>query len=119
MLAPPPDSYVVAGTQNEPYAFTHLIVVSRTYHLTLDEETTLSQAKPPPSTKRSKKPKKASHAASSGRPEDGIYSFHPEDEYIKQVSGGWHHACSSAFNSYLPGIHVLGRLHVQYGRTAR
>ncbi|KAK0204223.1 p21-C-terminal region-binding protein-domain-containing protein [Desarmillaria ectypa] len=82
-----------AINDNEPYTFSHLIVVSRTYHLTEDEETMLSSTQTKPH--KSKKTKKAP-APAFARPADGIYSFHPEDEYIKQASI---HAVDYAFST--------------------
>lgn len=71
--------------KNEPYSFSHLIFVSRTYHLTPEEESSLSSSRTQsPKPKKSKKSKAPSQAAAV-QPADGIYSFHPEDEYIKQV----------------------------------
>jgi protein BCP1 len=74
--------------RNEPFTFGHLVFVSRTYHLTTEEESELSNAPPDRqlSEKKAKKAKKAA-AASQGaaRPQDGIYPFHPEDECIRQV----------------------------------
>jgi protein BCP1 len=73
-------------TQNEPYTFTHLLFISRTYHLTPDEESALFNAAPRANganrkSKRSKQPSEPSIEP----PADHIYSFHHEDEYIRKV----------------------------------
>ncbi|KAF8878432.1 p21-C-terminal region-binding protein-domain-containing protein [Infundibulicybe gibba] len=71
---------------NEPYNFTHLLFVSRTYHLTADEESFLSSSAPAklPTSKKSKKAKNQTQPVV--RPVDGIYSFHPEDEVTRQAA---------------------------------
>ncbi|KAH8825140.1 p21-C-terminal region-binding protein-domain-containing protein [Flagelloscypha sp. PMI_526] len=72
--------------QDEAFRFSHLIFVSRTYHLTPEDESFLvstSEARQPVS-KKSKK--HAAPPSSSSRPSDGIYSFHPEDESIKEAA---------------------------------
>lgn len=63
--------------QNEPYNFSHLLIISRIYRLTPEEEAELQG--PAPRTKRQKQA--APQQASSG----GIYPFHPEDEHIQKV----------------------------------
>lgn len=64
--------------QNEPYNFSHILFISRTYRLSPEEEAAMQSAAHP--AKRQKVP----NTDSSG-PSDGIYSFHPEDEYIQKV----------------------------------
>ncbi|KAJ4485309.1 p21-C-terminal region-binding protein-domain-containing protein [Lentinula aciculospora] len=77
------------GYANQAYQFSHLIVISRIYHLSIGEETYLTNIK-----SKSNKKKKAKAAASTAptmsRPVDGIYSFHPEDEVIKQACASSH-----------------------------
>ncbi|KAJ7505739.1 p21-C-terminal region-binding protein-domain-containing protein [Mycena galericulata] len=67
----------------EPYAFTHLLFVSRAYHLSPAEEEALANRAP---SHRSKKPKKQKGArmAMQDAPPDGIYPFHPEDALIRE-----------------------------------
>ncbi|KAF9074037.1 p21-C-terminal region-binding protein-domain-containing protein [Rhodocollybia butyracea] len=64
---------------NHAFKFSHLIVLSRTYHLSMDDETYLSNmnSKKSPTNK-----KKRTNTAPISRPVDGIYSFHPEDECV-------------------------------------
>ena len=81
-FSPPID---VEEMQGEPYRFSHLLFISRAYHLSEEEETLLAH----PSTRRQPKSKKMRPATSQqqqARPGDGVYSFHPEDDLISQVS---------------------------------
>ena len=81
-------------TQNEPYNFTHLIFISRVYHLTPEEESMLVNSA------ASRRPRASSSATDGSkfkkarpqqmeqeipRPEDGIYLFHPEDAITSEV----------------------------------
>lgn len=77
---------IVDGLKGEPYTFTHLIFVSRTYHLTPEEEAAMSTqgANAAHPAKRQKGP--SSNTGANERPVDGVYSFHPEDEVILKVS---------------------------------
>ncbi|KAF5376969.1 hypothetical protein D9615_007236 [Tricholomella constricta] len=72
---------------NEPYTFTHYLFISRTYHLSPDEESALVNSAPPNAPRsRSQKKSKRSTALTGAHPDpapDGIYPYHPEDEYIK------------------------------------
>ncbi|KIY49662.1 hypothetical protein FISHEDRAFT_40603 [Fistulina hepatica ATCC 64428] len=73
-----------ASAEKRPFDFSHYIVISRTYHLTPDEEKYVSantQHK-----QKSKKKRTSSTSAEATRPEDGIYSFHPEDDVIIQFA---------------------------------
>ncbi|KAF8060830.1 p21-C-terminal region-binding protein-domain-containing protein [Lyophyllum atratum] len=73
---------------NEPYTFSHYLFISRTYHLTQDEESALlnsaPHAKAQPSSKKSRKATTTQPIPASAP--DGIYPYHPEDEYIKLAS---------------------------------
>ena len=75
--------------QNEPYTFSHLLFISRTYHLTPDEESALINSAPPTTSSSPKKSKRSKAPPAQEfimePPQDGIRPFHPEDEYIKQV----------------------------------
>ncbi|KZT68813.1 hypothetical protein DAEQUDRAFT_757365 [Daedalea quercina L-15889] len=63
---------------NEPYNFSHFLVISRIYRLSPEEEAELQGPAP-----RSKRPKQsAPQKPSSG----GVYSFHPEDEQIQKIA---------------------------------
>jgi protein BCP1 len=65
--------------QNEPYNFSHILFISRTYRLSPEEEAAMQSAAHP--AKRQKVP-----SVSGSGPSDGVYSFHPEDEYIQKAS---------------------------------
>ncbi|KAL0945594.1 hypothetical protein HGRIS_014753 [Hohenbuehelia grisea] len=74
-----------AIAENEPYRFSHLLFISRTYHLSQEDETLLTataNARVPSAKKVKKAP--SQNATTQQRPADGIYSFHPEDELIMQ-----------------------------------
>ena len=76
---------LILEMQGEPYRFSHLLFISRAYHLSEEEEALLAH----PSTRRQPKSKKMRPATSQqqqARPRDGVYSFHPEDDLISQVS---------------------------------
>ncbi|KAF8634100.1 hypothetical protein AX15_001068 [Amanita polypyramis BW_CC] len=86
-----------ALSAGKSYKFSHLLFLSRTYHLSDDEESALANstsARQFDANVRPKKTKKAKTAAevseeydlSKRRPEDGIYPFHPEDLLIMQVA---------------------------------
>jgi protein BCP1 len=76
--------------------FSYFIFLSRTYHLSDNEESELGARRPEGS--KAKKAKKAKTSASSlpqvgeeydllrRRPEDGVYPFHPEDLLIMQIA---------------------------------
>lgn len=70
--------------QNEPYNFSHFLFISRNYHLTPEEESSLVNSAPPQHSraKPSKKSKTASLCLSPEPPVDGIHPFHLEDEQI-------------------------------------
>lgn len=83
--------------QGKPYKFSHLLFLSRTYHLSDEEESTLANSAP---TRQANAKYKKSKKAKAGpefevgdeydllkrRPEDGIYPFHPEDLLIMQAA---------------------------------
>jgi protein BCP1 len=80
-----------AATQGLPYKFSHLLFISRTYHLSLDEESqlenTMSASEARKKKGKTKRPKSEANDDSHVRPADGIYSFHPEDAAIIEVQG--------------------------------
>ncbi|KAF5385564.1 hypothetical protein D9757_006790 [Collybiopsis confluens] len=78
------DELNVEASPNHPFKFSYLIIPSRTYYLSTDEETYLTNMKESKTTSKKKKTKVSSSTIS--RPADGVYSFHPEDEHLKQVS---------------------------------
>ncbi|KAF8168454.1 p21-C-terminal region-binding protein-domain-containing protein [Crassisporium funariophilum] len=80
-----------ALADGEPYNFTHLIILSRVYHLSEDEESALANSastrKTRPSESSSKKnkkqrPQEVEENSRTQQPADGVYSFHPEDDTI-------------------------------------
>ena len=80
-----------AAAQGLPYKFSHLLFISRTYHLSLDEESqlenTISASEARKKKGKTKKRKSEANDDSHVRPPDGIYSFHPEDAGIIEVRG--------------------------------
>lgn len=86
--------------QGEPYNFTHLLIVSRVYHLSEDEEAALANAASnrkrgtggdaSPKKQRKQRPESAQNVE---RPADGIYSYHPEDDIIMTVSSFYDFWC--------------------------
>ncbi|KAJ7288545.1 p21-C-terminal region-binding protein-domain-containing protein [Mycena rebaudengoi] len=104
-----------ALADSEPYAFMHLLFVSRTYHLSpAEEEAAASRPSTRPKSKKNKKPKAQPQAAYTPAA-DGIYPFHPEDACIQEHAT---HTLSYAFSSAPPesrdadsfGLDVRGRL---------
>ena len=99
---PPSNSHFLMGffspfveEQGEPYHFTHLIILSRVYHLSEEEESELANSAPTrPSrpqgdlnmAKQNKHKKQRAQENGEMKPApDGIYSFHPEDDIIMKV----------------------------------
>jgi len=91
---------------NEPYNFSHILFISRTYRLSPEEEAAMQSAAHP--AKRQKVP-----SVSGSGPSDGVYSFHPEDEYIHKVAS---HTLDYSFSSAEPrekdsfGLDTGGRM---------
>jgi protein BCP1 len=80
---------LIVLAQNEPYKFSHLLFLTRVYHLTPDEESALFNSSDPSTLKNKGKTAKKARPAfepQAPTPQDGIYVFHPEDEIIKEVS---------------------------------
>ncbi|KAI0935566.1 hypothetical protein AcV5_003962 [Taiwanofungus camphoratus] len=64
---------------NEPYAFSHLLLFSRTYRPTPDDDAYADPAAPPP--------KRQKHTPAPLAPaNDGVYPFHPEDAVIQTLA---------------------------------
>ncbi|KAJ7175426.1 p21-C-terminal region-binding protein-domain-containing protein [Mycena filopes] len=84
-----------ALADSEPYKFTHLLFVSRVYHLSAAEEEALANRAP---SHKSTKPKKqkGTQPPTQSAPADGIYPFHPEDVSIQEHAL---HALSYPFSS--------------------
>ncbi|KAF8627279.1 hypothetical protein AX17_006324 [Amanita inopinata Kibby_2008] len=96
------DEILNSISAGKPYKFSHLLFVSRTYHLSDNEESALANSAPTRQStaanggSKSKKPKKAKTAGAAGigeeydlltrRPDNGIYPFHPEDPVIMQAA---------------------------------
>ncbi|KDQ53022.1 hypothetical protein JAAARDRAFT_137838 [Jaapia argillacea MUCL 33604] len=70
---------------NEPYTFTHLLFISRTYTLTQDEAQLLLSSQPNASSRKNKS-KKLRPSLPSGAEGGGVFSFHPEDEVIEKYA---------------------------------
>ncbi|KAK7030769.1 N-acetyltransferase domain-containing protein [Favolaschia claudopus] len=103
-----------ALADSEPYAFTHLLFVSRAYHLSLDEEEALANRAPAGKSSKKAKKQKGSQPPTQTRPDDGIYFFHPEDACIQEHAT---HAISYPFSTSPEpreadsfGLDVRGRL---------
>ncbi|TFK28351.1 hypothetical protein FA15DRAFT_584494 [Coprinopsis marcescibilis] len=87
-----------ANAQGQPFKFTHLLFVSRTYHLSQDEESALANTLPASEARKkqgkTKKRRPEERLGSTNeqgaegdeRPVDGIYSFHAEDALISELS---------------------------------
>ncbi|KAG7090595.1 hypothetical protein E1B28_009700 [Marasmius oreades] len=79
------DELKAAISQNSAFQFTDLIFISRTYHLTEEDESFLiNNATVRTSSK--KRSKKSQEPPEEKRPADGIYDFHPEDVHIKALA---------------------------------
>jgi len=63
--------------ENEPYAFTHYLVLSKTY---VEVASTIPQAEQPPSKKKKGGAKDA---------EGEVFYFHPEDEVLHKHAAAW------------------------------
>ncbi|KAL1716173.1 p21-C-terminal region-binding protein-domain-containing protein [Schizophyllum commune] len=97
----------------QPYNFTHLLIPSRTYHLSEEEERALG-ARPARKTKTKKVKTPAQQAqVAMTRPADGVYTFHPEDEVIREAAT---HTLDYPFSKEEPrdkesfGLDTRGRL---------
>ncbi|KAJ7935409.1 p21-C-terminal region-binding protein-domain-containing protein [Mycena leptocephala] len=102
-----------ALADSEPYAFTHLLFVSRAYHLSPAEEEALANRAPSKKSSKAKK-QKGPQPPAQAPPEDGVYSFHPEDACIEEHAL---HALSYPFSTSPEprepdafGLDVRGRL---------
>ncbi|KAJ7596518.1 p21-C-terminal region-binding protein-domain-containing protein [Mycena floridula] len=104
-----------AVDQNQPYKFSHLIFVSRTYHLTPSEQEMLAQPRPSATKSKSKRSKHRGPEPQVAAPADNIFSFHPEDDCIRQHSS---HALDYTFIAASPeprdqesfGLDTRGRM---------
>ncbi|KAF6751302.1 p21-C-terminal region-binding protein-domain-containing protein [Ephemerocybe angulata] len=112
-----------AVAQNLPYQFSHLLFISRTYHLSLDEESQLENTLPASEARKkkgaSKKRKSAAHDEANAqhvRPDDGIYSFHPEDAAIIELAS---HTLNYTYTAPLPETHQEGRDKNAFGLDTR
>ncbi|KAJ7065927.1 p21-C-terminal region-binding protein-domain-containing protein [Mycena belliarum] len=102
-----------ALADSEPYAFTHLLFVSRVYRLSPSEEEALANRAPSHKSKKTKK-QKPQEPALQAPPLDGVYPFHPEDVCIQELAL---HSLSYLFSSSSEpreadafGLDVRGRL---------
>ncbi|PPQ68481.1 hypothetical protein CVT25_008407, partial [Psilocybe cyanescens] len=86
-----------ANADGEPYQFTHLVFISRVYHLSEDEESALANSATTrrprgaddASSKKHKKQRSPQEENGFARPADGIYPFHPEDDIIIKSAQHW------------------------------
>jgi len=105
---------------NEPYNFSHLLFISRTYRLTPEEEAAMQSASTHPNKRQ--KGSSTSELRSGGASSDsnGVYSFHPEDEYIQKAAI---HTQDYTFSSAEPrapdafGLDTGGRVMLVQGDT--
>ncbi|PAV21651.1 rhamnolipids biosynthesis 3-oxoacyl-reductase [Pyrrhoderma noxium] len=99
-----------ANEENEPYAFTHYLIITRTYRLTPQQLAELEESEQRPS----KKPKTRLPPATTAN--DGListYSFHPEDEYIQKhatFTSDYTHTTKAPREDDSFGLDVAGRL---------
>ncbi|PPQ98057.1 hypothetical protein CVT26_003283 [Gymnopilus dilepis] len=81
-----------ANADGEPYQFTHLLFVSRAYHLSEEEESQLAnrastRRKPEAnSSKKQRKHRPELEQSEMARPADGVYPFHPEDDILAKAA---------------------------------
>ncbi|TFK57727.1 hypothetical protein OE88DRAFT_1618886, partial [Heliocybe sulcata] len=91
---------------NEPYRFDHYLFISRTYKLSAEEAAELI-ASAPRSSKRQR------NAIDPMRSDGGVYSFHPEDEFIQKFAS---HTLDFSFSNAQPrdkesfGLETGGRI---------
>lgn len=110
---------LIPKLQGEPYHFTHLLFISRVYHLTEDEESMLANAassRRPRTDALSAKNKKQrppdAQQNGAGRPVDGIYSYHPEDDIILNVRQSFPLCVLLSLNVRSKGGHALDVLFI-------
>lgn len=119
------------AAQGHPFAFSHLLFISRTYHLSDDEESIMRNKLPESEARKrggGKKggtnKKKRADVGSHGhermgdvaRPEDGVYSFHAEDALIAQLSS---HTLNYVYTTPLPETHQESRGKDAFGLDTR
>lgn len=77
---------MIGGNQH----ITHLLIPSRTFHLTAQEASFHIQPSTalPPFSKR-QKPTSSHTPSTQSEPADGLYDFHPEDTLLKEYAVGY------------------------------
>jgi protein BCP1 len=112
-----------ALADGEPYHFTHLIILSRVYHLSEEEESELANSASPTRSSRpqgeSKHKKQRAHWQVNGEIKpapNGIYSFHPEDDIIIKSAL---HSLTYPFISPLPPLVQERRARDAFGLDIR
>ncbi|RXW12832.1 hypothetical protein EST38_g13024 [Candolleomyces aberdarensis] len=112
-----------AVSQNLPYKFSHLLFISRTYHLSLEEESQLANSisESEARKKKGKNKKRRSEAneqsaAQDVRPDDGIYPFHPEDAAISELAS---HTLNYKYTAPLPELQQEQRDRHAFGLDVR
>ncbi|EGN92707.1 hypothetical protein SERLA73DRAFT_65334, partial [Serpula lacrymans var. lacrymans S7.3] len=94
-----------AVEDNEPFNFSHFLFITRIYKLSPEEEEAMQTAS---HTSKRQKP-----ITTASAPSNGVYSFHPEDEYIQMMAS---HSVDYAFTNSQPrekesfGLDTGGRM---------
>ncbi|KIY71371.1 hypothetical protein CYLTODRAFT_369499 [Cylindrobasidium torrendii FP15055 ss-10] len=88
-----PPMYRVLGEEvqnlvsnGQPFSFSHLLFISRAYHLTESEDAQLSSSQKKPRKNKKSKAAAVQNEDDAPRPADGVYPFHVEDELITAAS---------------------------------
>jgi protein BCP1 len=113
-----------AVADQEPYTFTHIIILSRVYHLSEEEELALANSaltRPTASgsgnsPKRARKMKQVDSRTTTERPQDGIYSFHPEDVILSKYAS---HCLTYPYQAPPPSLVEEQRTRESFGLDIR
>ncbi|KAG2023718.1 bcp1 [Coprinopsis cinerea AmutBmut pab1-1] len=110
---------------NLPFKFSHLLFISRTYHLSLEEESILENTLPASQARKKKTRTKRQRPegtdgtgkfGDAGRPEDGIYSFHAEDALLSSLGS---HTLNYKYTTPPPETHQEKRGKDAFGLDVR
>jgi len=120
------DEVKQAMDNHEEYSFTHLLIVSRVYHLSEEEEVSLASSAAtrrtghPNSAGSPKKTKRMKQLDGRGqavvRPPDGLYAFHPEDIILAKYAS---HSVVYPYRSPLPSLVEEKRTQDSFGLDIR
>ncbi|KAH9487283.1 Protein bcp1 [Psilocybe cubensis] len=108
-----------ANADGEPYQFTHLLFISRVYHLTEEEEAILANTasnRRDNSSKKQKKHRPPHEENAMARPADGIYPYHPEDDILIKSAQHW---LNYPYVAPLPPLIQEERKHDTFGLDVR